>query len=345
MRTLILGGSGLISTETARACMEMGHETIALTRGKTPFRVMDAAGRSLMAVVADRKDKAALKKVISDIRPEAIIDLICYEKQDMEDLIGMRNSALKHLIFVSTVCVFGGPLAQHPARGHTERRPNSSYGQKKKEIEDLCLDVTRSGSLACTIFRPSSTDGPGAWMSGNLWGRDATLFTLLLARRPVIVCAGGVLCQHGSTRDVGRALALSLGRQVCIGRAYQVVGDECVTQAEFIRRAAAGIGVNDPNIVEIPADWLCQRLKDWKRVGFLRDIWRYHCSYNTSELKRDLPEWKVTSTIAENAKDVWRWARDGGTWTQAQAGGVFKTDLDPEPICDAYERAHSAFLA
>ena len=95
MRTLILGGSGLISTETARACMELGHETIALTRGKTPFRVMDAAGRSLMAVVADRKDKVALKKVISEIRPEAIIDLICYEKQDMEDLIAMRNSALK----------------------------------------------------------------------------------------------------------------------------------------------------------------------------------------------------------------------------------------------------------
>ena len=341
MRVLILGGSGLISTEATRALMELGHETFAMTRGTTPFRVAEAGGRTVQPVTGDRGNKEALKRLLDEVNPDAVIDFICYEPQPMHDLVASRNAKLKHIVFVSTVCALGGPLAEHPARSSTECRPVSDYGVKKKEIEEIVRDAHRSGIVAGTIFRPSSTDGPGAWLSGNMWGRDGALFALLKARRPVIVCAGGVLCHHGSTRDVGRAVAFSVGRPACFGKTYQAVGDECVTQTEWIRRTAGGIGAKDSNIVEIDAGWLCDRLSKWKGVGFLKTIWRYHGIFDTSELKRDIPEWRPELTIADNARLTWEWGMQMGKWAEAQARAM---EVPPEPLCEAYARAKTQFL-
>jgi nucleoside-diphosphate-sugar epimerase len=327
----------LISTETTRALLELGHDAYALTRGKREFRVADAGGRKVKPVVGDRADKAGLKKILVEVNPEAVIDLICYEPKDMRDLLSIRNRALKHLVFVSTVCALGGELAEHPARATTERRPNSGYGRNKRELEDIVLEATKSGIVAGTNVRPSSTDGAGAWLSGCLWCRHPVLFDVLKKRRPVIVCSGGVLCHHGSTRDVGRALALICGREVTFGKTYHTVGDECITQAEWTRRTAAGIGAPDPDIIEIPAEWLVKRLKDWNGVHFLKDIWRYHGCFDTSELKRDIPEWKPTLNVADNARITWEWGVSSGEWEKAQGAGL-KTEAEPEALCEEYAK-------
>jgi nucleoside-diphosphate-sugar epimerase len=341
MRVLILGGSGLISTETTRCLLEGGHETFALTRGKTPFRVSETAGRKVTPVIGNRDDKDALKRILADVNPEVIIDFFCFQPQQMRDLLASRNRAAKHLIFISTVCALGGPLAEHPAGANTECRPVFDYGQNKKELEQIVLEASAKGVIAGTNFRPSSTDGPGAWLSGNLSCRDGAFFRLLKEKRPVIVCAGGVLCHHGSTRDVGRAVALSVGREVCFGRTYNCVGDECVTQAEWTRRSARGIGISDPNIVEMPADFLCERLKDWKGVGFLKYIWRYHGAFDTSALKRDVPEWRPEVNLAETARLTWEWGEQSGQWKDVLAKPL---DIEPEPLCAAYDRARGEFL-
>ena len=342
MRVLILGGSGLISTETTRAVLELGHDATALTRGKTPFRVTKAAGREVKTVVGERQDAALLRKVLADVNPEAVIDLICYQPQEMRDLLAARNPGLRQIVFVSTVCALGGALAEHPAGARTECRPNSGYGRNKKELEEILSQAHASGDVAATTFRPSSTDGPGAWLSGSIWCRDPMLFRLLKARRPVPVCAD-VLCHHGSTRDVGRALALSAGRAACFGKKYQVVGDECITHAEWTRRSAEGLGIHDPQIVEIPGAWLNEKLSNWKGVGFLRDIWRFHGCFDTSELKRDIPEWRPELTVADNTRLTWQWAKDSGKWAAAQAD--FKPEFEPEPLCEAHARASKAFFA
>jgi len=342
MRVLMLGGSGLISSETTRALLELGHDAFALTRGKRAFRISEVNGRSVKNVVADRQDKGALKKVLDEVDPEAIIDLICYQPQEMTDLISLRNRSLKHLVFVSTVCALGGELAQHPATGSTERRPNFDYGRNKMTLEDIVLEANRAGVVAGTNFRPSSTDGPGAWLSGSVWCRHPILFELLQKHRPVIVCAGGVLCHHGSTRDVGRALALACGRPVTFGKTYNVVGDECITQAEWTRRTAAGIGAPEPKIVEIPADWLVRRLKGWGGIGFLQYIWRYHGCFDTSELKRDIPEWQPELKVADNARLTWAWGQSSGEWAKVQSAGLLVPEAVPEALIEEYTRVVGA---
>ena len=346
MRVLIIGGSGLISTETARALLELGHDTTAVTRGQKAFRVESSKGARLKTVVADRQNSDALRRVADAVDPEVIIDQICYQPREMGELLRVRSHGLKQIVLVSTVCAFGGRLVEHPARAGTERRPISEYGRRKREIEDMLLEANRSGYVAGTIMRPSSTDGPGAFLSGNLWGRDATLFTLLKANRPIIVCAGGVLCQHGSAHDVGRAIALAAGRPKCYGKAYQAVGDECVTQGEWTRRTALALDCKEPNVFPIDSAWLCEKLKNWPRAGFLRDIWRYHCIFDNGELKRDIPEWRPEVAIADNARLTWEWAQESGAWAQAQAQSPagFKTDLEPEALCEAYAKAKAKFL-
>jgi hypothetical protein len=149
-----------------------------------------------------------------------------------------------------------------------------------------------------------------------------------------------VLCHHGSTRDVGRVIAFAAGRQVCFGKTYQAVGDECISQAEWTRRSAAAIGVNDPDIVEIDADWLCRKLANWKAVGFLSTIWRYHGIFDTTELKKDIPEWRPELTVADNSRLTWEWGVQSGKWAEAQK---MTMEVPPEPLCEAYAKAKAQF--
>ncbi|MBI4594728.1 MAG: NAD-dependent epimerase/dehydratase family protein, partial [Candidatus Rokubacteria bacterium] len=228
MRVLVIGGTEFISHHLIRALLRDGHEVAALNRGRHPERL--AAGGRLL--VGDRKDHAAVRRVLAGERVDALVDVTYAPTtgDDVEAVLDALAGRLGHALFVSTGRVYDHALPI-PFDESTPRTLYwGEYAKNKIAGEDVLYRWSRDRGLAITIVRPTHVYGPM-----NTRDNETFFFDRLVRGRPVLVPgAGGWLRQFGHVADLADALAAMVGRREAFGRAYNVTGEEAITQAGFV---------------------------------------------------------------------------------------------------------------
>src|SRR5437763_3351419 len=224
MRVLVVGGTEFISLHLVRALLRDRHEVVVLNRGRKPGRV--AAG--VKTIVADRKDHAALRRVLAGERVDGLVDITYAPTtgDDVRALLAALGDRVGHAIFVST-----GRVHDHALPiPYDEDTPRSlywgEYAKNKIDGEDAYLGSGRPA----TVVRPTHVFGPL-----NTRNNETFFFDRLARGRPVLVPgAGGWLRQFGHVEDLADAMAAMLGNRAAFGRAYNVTGEESVSQVGFV---------------------------------------------------------------------------------------------------------------
>jgi nucleoside-diphosphate-sugar epimerase len=231
VRVLVVGGTEFISLHLVRALQRDGHRVAVLNRGRQPERVPAGVER----LVADRKDPAALQAVLGGQRFDGLVD-VTYAPTTGEDVAAMLDApaAVGHVIFVSTARVYdhAQPIP------YDEDTPRNlywgEYAKNKIAGEDVLLARHRERGLPITIVRPTHVYGPL-----NTRNNETFFFDRLARGRPVLVPeAGGWLRQFGHVEDLADAMAAMLGNPKAFGRAYNVMGEETITQVGFVELIA-----------------------------------------------------------------------------------------------------------
>ncbi len=76
MKTLIIGGSGLISTAITRQLVDRGEDLILYNRGRTPLRV----DGDIAVVRGDRTDATRFEEQLAALGPlDCVIDMVCFD--------------------------------------------------------------------------------------------------------------------------------------------------------------------------------------------------------------------------------------------------------------------------
>ncbi|HXG15547.1 MAG TPA: NAD-dependent epimerase/dehydratase family protein [Calidithermus sp.] len=228
MHVLVVGGTEFISVHVVRALLRRGHAVTVLNRGRRPER--RPAG--VRALVADRRDHAALRRVLAGERFDAVVD-VAYAPTTGEDVAALADALgdrAGHVLFVSTGRVYdhARPIP------YDEDTPRSlywgEYAKNKIAGEDVLLARHRERGLPVTIVRPTHVYGPL-----NTRDNETFFFDRLVRGRPVLVPGpGGWLRQFGHVEDLAEAVAALLGRREAFGQAYNVTGEEIVTQVGFV---------------------------------------------------------------------------------------------------------------
>ena len=73
MNVLFIGGTGLISTATARQLIEAGHKVTCYNRGKSESRLPEG---TYEVITGDRKDYAAFEKTFADKHYDVVVDMV-----------------------------------------------------------------------------------------------------------------------------------------------------------------------------------------------------------------------------------------------------------------------------
>jgi nucleoside-diphosphate-sugar epimerase len=236
MRVLVLGGTEFISHHVIRALLGVGHDVAALNRGRYPDRL--PAG--VRAITCDRKDHDALARALAGERFDAMID-VSYAPttgEDVEAVLRALDGRLGHALFVST-----GRVYDHTRPiPFDESTPRSlywgEYARNKIAGEDVLDRWQRERGLPITIVRPTHVYGPM-----NTRHNETFFFDRIVRGRPVLTPgAGGWLRQFGHVEDLADALTAMVGRREAFGRAYNVTGEEIVTQVGFVELIADVIG-------------------------------------------------------------------------------------------------------
>jgi len=328
VRVLVLGGTGLISTAITRQLLDRGDEVTLFTRGRTPH----GFGDRVRTVHGDRSDPDALARAVQSDTFDAVVDMVCFEPDDVAPLVAVMRGRVQRLVWCSTVDVHtkGGalPVAEDAPR---DPSPDFLYAWKKRRCEALLENAAARGAFQLTVLRPAATYLDSAVAP---FGSYPVMVARLRAREPIIVHGDGTgLWATCHRDDVATAFVGALGNPAAVNRAYTVAGSELLTWDAYWTQVAHTLGVGDPRVVHIPSEVLhavAPDLAGWLWVNF-----RYDNVFDCSAAERDLG------------------FRQRVTWAQGTARFDFDAVPHPDPreavryqaVVDAWADARAGMTA
>jgi nucleoside-diphosphate-sugar epimerase len=325
MKTLIIGGSGLISTSITRMLVERGEEITLFNRGKTALRV----DGPIEVIQGDRTDFPRFEAQMAALgHIDCVIDMVCFDPLEAESVIHAFKGRIGQYLFCSSVTVYNKSGQGYP---YDEQAPRDQsvggYAHKKSLCEDIFLAAHARGDLPVTILRPGATYGEGGGIIHS-FGLKTTYIDRLRKGKPIIVLGDGqslwVTC-HAD--DVARGFLGAKGNTKALGQAYNVTGEEWLTWNRHHQKVAEAIGAPMPTLIHIPTD-LLGAIAPQRAAPSVNDL-QYTNIFDNSAAHRDLG-FRYTIPWSEGVPKVVAWLDANGR--------VENSDDDPfdDQVIDAW---------
>lgn len=307
MKTLIIGGSGLISTAITRQLVERGEQVTLFNRGKTPLRVQGA----IDIVKGDRTDFPRFEAQVEELGHfDCVIDMVCFEPDEAESAIQAFRGRTGQYLFCSSVTVYNKSGQGYP---YDEQAPRDqavgSYARKKSLCEDVFFAAHARGDLAVTVLRPGSTYGESGGLIHS-FGLKTTYIDRIRKGKPIVTLGDGQsLWVNCHAEDVARGFVGARGNQQALGRAYNLTGAEWLTWNRHHQQVAEALGAPEPELVHIPTDVLAQIAPNRAQAA-INDL-QFSNVFDTSAAQRDLG-FRYTIPWREGVRRVVAWLDANG---------------------------------
>jgi nucleoside-diphosphate-sugar epimerase len=247
LRILVAGGSGLLGAPATRALVARGHDVSVMTRGTRP------APEGTAALVADRRDPAALAAALAGRRFDVVFDLLAYDGADVARLFAAPGFEVGRYLFVSSGQVYlvgaerrppfreadaGLPVVPEP-KEDTRDHANWVYGVGKRDAERAACELQARRGTRATALRLPVVHGAGD-PSRRLWA----YLQRLRDGGPLLLPEGG---EHPVrfvwSQDVARAVVALAEGASAPAAAYNLAQPDEPRLRDFVAGAAAALGV------------------------------------------------------------------------------------------------------
>ena len=246
MRVIIIGGTGHVGTYLVPRLVEAGHEVVNLSRRQREPYQPHGAWKSVQQVAIDRaaeESEGAFGRRVRDLRPDAVIDMICFKPDSAKQLVEAIRGSVQHLLHCGTIWVHG-PSVQVPTTEEQPRRPFGEYGIHKAETEAYLLREARLNGFPATILHPGHIVGPG-WAPLNPAGNFNPEVFAQIARGEELALPnlGLETVHHVHADDVAQAFMRALARPgASVGESFHVVSPAALTLRGYAESVSAWFG-------------------------------------------------------------------------------------------------------
>jgi len=302
MKILLIGGTGNISAACAELLLEKGHEIQVLSRG------VKAVPSHFRCIRADRKDPGSMRAAIGDNRPEVVINFLGYELAEVQLDFDLFRTVAQQYIFISSATVYAKPPPRLPL---TEDAPLGNpwwdYARKKQACEEWLLERWKSAAFPVTIVRPSHTYSK-SWIPNPVSSSSYTFAQRLEHGKPVFVPDDGENpWTLTAASDFAVGLAGLVGHAAALGEAFHITSDEVLTWNQIVAEIAAALGVESPQVIKIPTDFICQLAP--QMTGSLKGDKSHPGVFDNSKIKRFVPSFKCHKPFSVGVPESVVWLR------------------------------------
>ncbi len=301
MRILIIGGTGNISTATARILAARGEDVTLYNRGRS------GAPIDCKTITGDRYDHAAFEAQMAEAGTfDCVIDMIGYDPEDVRSLVRAFAGRTAQVIFCSTVDVYTKPAQVYPIVESADRAPSPAfpYAHKKALCERILEEAHARDDFAVTLIRPAQTYNDSQ-SPLPLIGSGTHFLKRIRQGKPIIVLGDGTSFWSAAHRDdVGPTFVAAIGNSKTYGKAYHVTAEEVFTWEQLYQIVADVMGAPPIDFVHIPTDLLgrmAPKAAAWSVVNF-----HYNNIFDNSAAKIDL-DYRYTIPWAEGVRRMLAW--------------------------------------
>lgn len=298
MRTLIIGGTGTISSAVVRLLVERGWETYVLNRGNKPLP--DGANQ----LTADIRDEGAVREKLGDMRFDTVCDFIGFERPDVERGYRLFKDRTYQYIYISSASVYNKPARSYIINeGTALANPYWKYSRDKIACEEFLMQQYRENGFPVTIVRPSHTYGE---QSIPLGVRGNKGFWQVIKRireeKPVIIQGDGTsLWTLTFNTDFAAGFVGLMGNPHAVGEAFNITSDEVLTWNQIYETVAQALGV-PLHAYHVSSDFLGAAGRQFGFDGGLPGDKSVSAVFDNSKLKRAVPEFNATVSFAQGVR-------------------------------------------
>jgi nucleoside-diphosphate-sugar epimerase len=286
MKVLIIGGTGNISTAITRRLLQRGDEICLFKQTDT----VPEEWKGVRVITGDRTDRKRFSQVLRAEGPfDAVIDMICYDPEDAACDVEIFGSRTTQLIFCSTVDVYRKSSAAYPVREDAElgATPEFEYAYRKSACERLLWEAHSQRAFVLTVLRPAATYSDSRSPGVHSFGGQTYHLDRVRHGKPMIMHGDGMsIWVAAHSDDVSVAFANATGNPISYWKAYNVTGDEWMTQNDMWRVIARVLNAPDPDFVYIPSDLLARMAPVEAKWCF--ENFRFNNIFDNSKAKREL---------------------------------------------------------
>ena len=307
MRTLFIGGTGIISSACTELAVQRGHEVTVLNRGLSRRHAPPAGATVIQADVHDGAGRMA--EAIGGRHFDAVIDFMAFTPDDIERDLSAFGGKTDQLVFISSATVYQKPPKLYLITEDTPLgNPYSEYARNKIASEARLMQAYREAGFPITIVRPSLTYGPSQIsLCVGSWQHPWSVMDRMQRGQPVIVPGDGtslwVVTWNG---DFAKGLIGLLGNAEAIGEAFHITSDEVLTWDQIYTEVFAALGVT-PNIVHASSDLIAAY---WEHAESSLIGDKIHSVvFDNGKIKRLVPDFHCEVTWAEGVRRAIEWHR------------------------------------
>jgi nucleoside-diphosphate-sugar epimerase len=340
MKLLIIGGTGVISRAIVRQALDSGFDVTIVNRGTRKIGFED----HVHVIQADRQDKDGFREKLESLRPDVVIDMICFGPEDARQTVELFRHRANQLIFTSSVAAYERPYKTLPTREDAEKplvTTDFSYGKEKAALEQYlfgemkAMEKMEKDGAAITIIRPSLTFGPGARNFGMLRQNYNVVQRIKDGRPLVMVGEGTFPWSFTYVDDLARGFVLACGNERTYNDHFQVLNNEVVVWEDLYRAIGNLVG-KEPILYHVPSVLLKEI--DEKLMGHLHYEKTYCSVFSIEKFQKAVPEFRPTCRFQEGiAKVVESWEKEG-------LGVDAAKDAFEDEICACYEAFRESLL-
>jgi nucleoside-diphosphate-sugar epimerase len=298
LRTLFIGGTGIISSACSRLAVERGHDLYLLNRGTGARDVPEQA----TVLRGDVRDPDSVRQALGSLEFDVVVDWVAFTPEHVQTDLDVFRDRAGQYVFISSASAYQTPPARLPVTESTPlRNPHWQYSRDKIACEDLLVRAYREDGFPATIVRPSHTYDrtlvpfDGGWTVVERMRRD----------KPVVVHGDGTslwtLTHH---EDFARGFVPLLGHSRTVGEAFHITSDDVLTWDQIAHCLGRAAGV-EPRIVHVPSDAVAAADPGWG-AGLLGDK-AHSMVFDNAKLRSVVPDYRATIPFEQGAREIVEW--------------------------------------
>lgn len=300
MNILVLGGTGVLSTDIVDKYVSEGHDVYLITRGSNP--IPDRP--NIHSIIGNVRNLDSIYDTVSSLRYDLVLDFLSITKANLEYSFTKLAGLCENYVFISSACVFRRSMVDGIITEESPK-PNSllQYSINKYACEKYLQEEIGNSSTCWTIVRPYITYGETRIPVGiaPLAGYHWTIAGRILANKPFFLWDDGSnKCTLYHTKDFARTFyGMFGGGNFHAFEDYNLVGDSVTTWNDVLKTLYKLLG-KEPNIIYIPTSELEKLLPE--HSDYILGDRSLDAVFDNSKLKHACKEYCQSISLEEGIK-------------------------------------------
>ena len=330
MKVLLIGGTGILSTDIVKECLKKGYEVYILNRGN---RNNDIDSR-VKVIIGDIRNVEQIREKIKSEHFDVVIDFLSFNKEQLKNTISLFENKCDQFIFISSATVYRKTEKGERITEKTELiNEDWEYAQGKIECEEFLKENYKEKGQCYTIVRPYVTYSerriPFAIIPSKHW----TLANRILLGKPILLWNGGkAICTLTQTKDFAIGIVGLFKNEKAYQEDFHITTDYTLTWKEALEDIGKALG-KEPIIADVPSVFIAKYLPEYK--GVLYGDKGLDRIFDNSKIKSVVPEFNASTKFEDGIKETINYYKEN----TAMQGIDYQWDAKIDGIIDKYYKS------